>query len=143
MEEENKVDSAAEQEKQNLPCGRAVDACIYKAIENMIEGMKKEVAEKQNIQYPEQLTVAEIYFVVASTLAEACRKKFSVQLKNCVEAEKHKKVEVNMDVFILLKQLKEDGLVAEDLYNDLFAVLVEMKPELKQQVEADQARGII
>jgi len=74
---------------ETLPCGRR--ECAFKAVEQMVEGMKEEVVAKQNVQYSEQIVVAGIYDLTASTLAEACRKGFKVRLENCVEKEKHRK----------------------------------------------------
>ena len=125
----------------SLPCGR--DECIFKAVETMIEKMKDEVAKKQNIPYPEQIVVAEIYNVTASTLAEACRRKFKIKLKDCVESEKHRKDKVSLDTFILLKQLEEDGLVSSEYAAELFDSLVKIKPEMKEKVEKDREMGIL
>ena len=142
--EEKKSEPAAQSiEQPKLKCGRAADACVYKSVEKLVDQMKKEIIDRQNIQYPEQLTVAEIYNVVASTLAEACRRKIRVKLCDCLESDKHKQPEVTMDTFILLKQMQEDGYITEEMQAELFATLTEMKPELKQKVEDDHARGLI
>lgn len=122
-----------------LPCGRG--ECVFKAIEEMIARMKEEVAKRQNIPYKEQIVVAEIYNINANTLAEACRRKFKVSLENCIT--KSKKSQVSMDTFIFLNTLKEDGLISEEYKNELFDSLVEMKPEIKEQVEKDRGLGII
>jgi hypothetical protein len=149
MEEENasegkKSEPAAQTTEQpKLKCGRSADACVYKSVEKLVDQMKKEIIERQNIRYPEQLTVAEIYNIVASTLAEACRRKNSLKLNDCVEADKNKKPDVTMDTFILLKQMQEDGYITEEMQAELFATLIEMKPELKQKLEEDHAKGLI
>lgn len=124
-----------------LPCGRT--ECIFKAVEGMVEKMKEGIVAKQNIQYPEQVVVAGIYDLTASTLAEACRRGFKVRLENCIESEKHKDGKVTVDTFILLKQLKEDGLVAEEYESNLFNSLLEIEPEIKEQVEKDRELGIL
>jgi len=141
--EEKKSEPAQPIEQPKLKCGRSADACVYKSVEKLVDQMKKEIIDRQNIQYPEQLTVAEIYNIVASTLAEACRRKIRVKLGDCLESDKHKQPEVTMDTFILLKQMQEDGYITEEMQGELFAELVEMKPELKQKVEEDHARGMI
>jgi len=124
-----------------LPCGRT--ECIFKAVEGMVEKMKEEIATRQNIQYPEQIVVAGIYNLTASTLAEACRRGFKVRPENCIESEKHKEGQVTLDTFILLKQLKEDGLVAAEYEDKLFNSLLEMEPGIKDQVEKDRELGIL
>ena len=128
-------------EIKQLPCGRT--ECVFQAVENMIEKMKEEVAAKQNVQYSEQIVVAGIYGLTASTLAEACRRGFNIRLNNCLEKEKHMKGKVSLDTFILLKQLKDDKLVTAEYGEKLFGFLVEMKPELKEKVEQDRELGIL
>ena len=125
---------------EQLPCGRT--ECVFKAVQEMIEKMKGEIVSKQNIGYPEQIVVADIYNITASTLAEACRVNFKISLENCVEKEKHKKAEVTMDTFILLKTVNDDGLINEEYKNNLFDALVKINPSLKEQVEKDRDLGI-
>ena len=125
---------------EQLPCGRT--ECIFKAVENMIKKMKEEIIKTQNIAYPEQLTVAGIYNVTASTLAEACRKNFNIALDNCVEKENHKDIQVSVDTFILLKTMLDDGLINEEYKNKIFEMLLKMNPDLKEKVEKDKALGI-
>lgn len=125
--------------EQPLPCDRT--ECVYKAVKDMIERMKEEVAKRQSIEYPEQLTVAKIYEIVASTLAEACRKKFKVLPANCIDTAKHS--EVSMDTFILLSRLREDGLITAEYETEIFQTLLKMKPEIKEQVESDRAKGLL
>ena len=122
-------------------CGR--EECVFKAIKQMVERMKKEVAERQNIAYPEQIVVADIYNITASTLAEACRRIFKVRLEDCEESEAHRKSEVSLDTFILLKTLAEEGLISEDYKEKLFEMLLKMKPSLKKKVEADKKLGLL
>lgn len=122
-----------------LPCGRT--ECVFKAIEEMIAKMREDIAKKQNIAYTEQIVVAEIYNVTASTLAEACRKKFDVEPSNCIDKE-HKS-QVSMDTFILLKTIKDDGLISEEYKNDLFDMLLKMGPELEERVKKDKESGIL
>lgn len=125
---------------EQLPCGRI--ECIFKAVKDMIEKMKEEIVKTQNIAYPEQLTVAEIYNITASTLAEACRKNFKIDLENCVEKENHKDSKVSMDTFILLKTMVDDGLINEEYKNKIFEMLLKINPDLKEKVEKDKALGI-
>jgi len=122
-------------------CGR--HECIFRSVNNMIESMKKEIMSSQNVPYHEQLVVAEIYYITVSTLSEACRKFFKVDLANCDENEKHRSPTVTVDTFILLKQLKDDGLVSEAYEKELFDVLIKMSPELEQQVMKDRGSGIL
>ncbi|MGC8812301.1 MAG: hypothetical protein ACP5O8_01800 [Candidatus Aenigmatarchaeota archaeon] len=124
-----------------LPCNR--EECVFKAIHTLIERMKDDILKKQNLAYPEQVVVAEIYNITASTLAEACRKSFGIELENCVEKENHRKASVTMDTFILLKTIVDDGLISEEYKNKLFDALIEIKPELKEQVEKDKELGIL
>jgi hypothetical protein len=125
---------------EQLLCGRM--ECIFKAVENMIKKMKEEIVKTQNIAYPEQLTVAGIYNVTASTLAEACRKNFNISLDNCVEKENHKDIQVSVDTFILLKTMLDDELITEEYKNQIFEMLLKMNPDLKEKVEKDRALGI-
>jgi len=125
---------------EQLTCGRT--ECIFKAVENMINGMKEEIVRTQNITYPEQIRVAEIYNVVASSLAEACRKNFKIQLENCAEKEKHRPAQISMDTFILLKTIVDDELITEEYKEQIFEMLLKMNPELKEKVEKDKALGI-
>jgi hypothetical protein len=121
-----------------MACERS--ECIYKSIENMINKMKEEIAAKQSIAHPEQIAVAKIYYVVANTLAEACRRINKEKLENCVAKEES---DVSMDTFILLSRLKEDGYVSEKYAEELFEALIKMKPELEEKVREDRAKGLI
>jgi hypothetical protein len=125
---------------EQSPCGRA--ECIFKAVENMISRMKEEIVKTQSIAYPEQVRVAEIYNIVASTMAEACRKNFKIPLDNCVEKENHKSLQVSMDTFILLKTMLDDALITEEYKNQIFEMLLKMNPDLKEKVEKDKCLGI-
>lgn len=124
-----------------FPCKR--EECIFKAVHELIEKMKNEVVKQQQIAYPEQIVVAEIYNITASTLAEACRKAFNISLENCLEKNAHRKPEVSMDTFILLKTIADDNLITQDYKEKLFNALVELKPELKEKVEKDKELGIL
>lgn len=124
-----------------LPCGRT--KCIFRAVQGMVEKMKEEIVQKQNVAYPEQMVVADIYNITASTLAEACRRNFKIDLENCLEKEKHKKAEVSMDTFILLKTMADDGLIDEEYKNSLFDALLKINPDLKEQAEKDRELGIL
>jgi hypothetical protein len=124
-----------------LPCKR--EECVFKAIHQLIEKMKEDIIKKQNVAYPEQVVVAEIYNITASTLAEACRKAFGIELENCLEKENHREANVSMDTFILLKTIADDKLITEEYKEKLFNSLLEIKPELKEKVEKDKELGIL
>ncbi|MEM7825779.1 MAG: hypothetical protein QW412_02895 [Candidatus Aenigmatarchaeota archaeon] len=119
------------------------EECVFKAIHELIEKMKSDIIKQQEVAYPEQLVVAEIYNIAASTLAEACRKAFGIALEACIEKENHRKANVSIDTFILLKTIAEDKLITEDYKETLFNSLLEMKPELKEIVEKDKETGIL
>jgi hypothetical protein len=137
MEEQQQAQ--ATQQLQQLPCGRT--ECVYNIVIQMINKMTLEVASRQNIQYPEQIRVAQIYYLTASTLAEACRRKFRIELKDCIESKEHKPADVSIDTFILLNQLKQDDEITPEYEEALFQSLTEMKPELKDRVETDRGKG--
>ena len=118
-----------------------MENCALKAVQEMINKMKEEIARIQNIPYPEQIVVAEIYNVVARILCEACKRQIGV--KNCKPEVMKKSDELTMDAFILLKQLKDDGLISEEYYEQLFEGLVKIKPELEEKLREDKAKGII
>jgi len=115
--------------------------CIFKSVESMINKMREEVATKQNIMHPEQIRVAEIYYHTANTLSEACRRMSSKKLDECVNQEK--KFDVSMDTFILLSRMKEDGIISENYFEELFESLVKMKPELERKIREDKEKGLI
>jgi hypothetical protein len=117
--------------------------CAYKAVIDMIEKMKEEIARTQNISYPAQIRVAEIYYVVADTLAEACKIFHGKKQEHCSARETDKKIDVSMDTFILLSRLKEDGFISEEYANKLFEGLIKMKPELESQARQDKEKGLI
>ncbi|MEM5879633.1 MAG: hypothetical protein QXU74_04050 [Candidatus Aenigmatarchaeota archaeon] len=119
-----------------------MEDCALKAVEEVIEKMKEEIAKTQNIPYPEQIVVAEIYNVVARVLCEACSKQ-GAKKENCRPEGMKKGDELTMDAFILLKQLKDDGLLSEEYYERLFEGLIKIKPELEKQVREDRTRGLI
>jgi hypothetical protein len=120
-----------------------MEECIYKAVQDMVKRMKEEIARTQNVQYSEQIVVAEIYNVVANNLAEACRVLNKGKKENCTSPDKLKKAEVNLDTFILLKQLREDKLISEEYAEQLFQTLLRINPTIKEQVEKDRAIGLI
>jgi len=117
--------------------------CVHKAIYDMIDRMKQEIAKTQSVTHPEQIRVAEIYYIVADNLAHACRNCYGGKQDGCGAPDALKKENVTMDTFILLKQLRDDNLVSEEYYEDLFQSLVKMKPEMKQQVEKERSTGMI
>ena len=116
--------------------------CVYEAIQKMVKEMKEQVAKSQNIQYIEQIRVAEIYNVVANNLSAACKKQYE-KMDNCKAPLDIKNQEITMDTFIMLSQLKQDGLISEEYFNGLFEGLVKMKPELESQVRADKEKGLL
>ncbi len=116
--------------------------CAFQAIEEMIKKMKEEVMSRQNISYPEQITVAGIYDVIAENLAEACRRQFG-KLGHCACNKDKLNSDVTMDTFILLKTLREDNLISQQYADALFNELVVMKPELKEVVQKDRERGLV
>lgn len=116
--------------------------CVYEAIQKMMADMKEQVARTQNIKYPEQIRVAEIYNVVANNLAVACRTRYG-KIDNCKALADVKNSEITMDTFIMLTQLKQDGLISEEYFNNLFEGLIKMKPELEPQVRADKEKGLL
>lgn len=124
------------------PIIRLMPECVFRAVHEMIEKMKEEIAKTQNITYPEQITVAEIYNVVARVLGEACKKQLG-EREGCTAEPMKEGDEVTMDAFILLKQLKEDNLISEEYYEQIFEGLIKMKPEMEEQVRQDRAKGLI
>jgi hypothetical protein len=124
-----------------LPCGKT--ECVFRAIDEMVRKMKGDIAEKQHIQYPEQIVVAGIYDLTASTLAEACRRSSKTEIGCCLEKDKRLDVKASIDTFILLRQLKDEDLVSAECEEMLFKSLLEMNPSLKEQVEKDRELGIL
>jgi len=122
---------------------RQQNECIHKAIYEMIERMKEEIAKTQTITHPEQIRVAEIYYVAADNMAHACKKCFGGKQDGCAAPDALRKESVTMDTFILLKQLREDGLISEEYAEDLFKALLDMNTAIKATVEADRAKGLI
>ncbi|MEM7821240.1 MAG: hypothetical protein QXX38_00255 [Candidatus Aenigmatarchaeota archaeon] len=123
----------------DFPCGRK--ECVFSSIEEMIKKMKEEVARKQNIVFPEQIVVAEIYNINASTLAEACRRRFKIFSEKCIV--KDRRINVNIDTFIFLKTIEEEGIISKEYKNELFESLLEMRPEIKEIVKKDKELGIL
>ena len=120
-----------------------MEDCVYKAVQEMIKRMKEDIARTQNIQYSEQIVVAEIYNIVSNNLCEACRVFNKGKKENCVASGKLKKSEITLDTFILLKQLKEENAISEQYAEQLFESLLKINPALKEQVERDKASGLI
>ena len=116
--------------------------CAFQAVQEMIKRMREEVAKTQNIQYPEQIAVAEIYNVVAKIFGEACKRQLGKR-EGCTAEPMKKGDELTMDAFILLKQLREDNLISEEYYEQIFEGLIKMKPELEAQVREDRSKGLI
>lgn len=115
--------------------------CIFQAVQEMVGKMKEEIAKTQNISYPEQIAVAEIYNVVARVLGEACHKQLG-KIEGCTAEPMRKGDEVTMDAFILLKQMREDNLISEEYYEKIFEGLIKIKPELEEQVRQDRSKGL-
>jgi len=120
-----------------------MEECVYKAVQDMVKRMKEEVARTQNVQYSEQIVVAEIYNVTANNLAEACRVFHKGKKENCSAPDKLKKAEITLDTFILLKQLREDKAISEEYAEQLFETLLKINPAIKEQVEKDRSIGLI
>lgn len=116
--------------------------CAFKAVQDTIEKMKEEIAKTQNIKYTEQITVAEIYNVVARIIGEACKRQLG-EREGCTAEPMKKTDELTMDTFILLKQLSEDNLISEEYYEQIFEGLIKMKPELEEKVRQDRSKGLI
>lgn len=121
-------------------CGR--EECIYKAIEDMVNKMKEQLAQRQNLPYDEQIVVAKIYDLNAAVLSEACRRKFGIKKKDCEPSSQFKKKNLSMDTFILLNQLKEDGFITEEQKKVIFEALIELNPDIKEIIEKDRS-GLI
>lgn len=122
-------------------CGR--DECIHKAMQDMINKMKGDVAERQAIAYNEQIVVAQIYDINAAILAEACRRNFKVKRGDCEPSQKFQQKHLTLDTFILLNQLEEDGYISEEHKQTIFDALVKIKPGIKKLIEGDRAKGLI
>ena len=122
-------------------CGK--DECIHKAMQSMIDKMKGDVAQKQDIAYNEQIVVAQIYDINAAILAEACRRNFKVKKGDCEPSQKFQRKHLTLDTFILLNQLKEDEFITEEHKQIIFDALVKIKPEIKKLIEEDRTRGLI
>jgi hypothetical protein len=110
-------------------------------MEKMINEMKEQIAKTQKIKYPEQLTVAQIYYLVGRCLAEACRQKFGKCELDC--PKEFNKDDINMDAFILLSGLKEDGFISQEYDDALFDSLLKIRPDLKIMVEKDKEVGLL
>lgn len=121
---------------------REENECAFRAVKEMIERMKREVARAQNIQYPEQIAVAKIYDVVADTLAEACKKIHQGRPDGCA-CNEDKTAVITYDMFILLHQLKEDALLSEKYADALFEQLLKMNPDLEDVIRKDREKGLV
>lgn len=126
-------------------CGRSDSGgeCVGLAVHRMMDGMKKEVAERQNIAYSDQIVVAKIYDITAAILSEACRRNLGVDKQDCEPSEHFNSEHLTLDTFILLNQMKEDGIISEEYKQILFDALIKIKPELKKKVEEDRSLGLI
>jgi len=125
-------------------CGRnKSDECVYAAIQSMINKMKEQLAERQSMLHAEQIVVAKIYDITATILAEACRRNFGIAKSACEPSKQFKLKYLTLDTFILLNQLKEEGLVSEEYKQTIFKALIKVKPEIKKLIKADMSRGLI
>lgn len=115
--------------------------CVFKSMNKMIDEMKEHVARTQKIQYPEQLTVAQIYSVVGNCLAAACKESFGKCEEDC--PKNFNKDDISMDTFILLSRLKEDGFISVEYADALFESLLRIRPDLKFMVEKDKELGLL
>lgn len=115
--------------------------CVHRAIEKMINEMKEHIVKTQNIQYPEQLTVAQIYYVAGKCLAEACRQKFGKCELEC--PKEFNKDDIAMDTFIMMSRLREDSFISQEYADALFESLLRIRPDLKFLVEKDKEIGLL
>jgi len=122
-----------EEKNKNLEATSGRKDCAYKAIKDMIENMKNDIAQKANVP-KDQIVVANIYNIVADTLAEACMKAFGKRLGNCICQSSGKNTSVSMDTFILMNTIFEDGMVTEGYKAKIFEQLIKMNPSLKNKV---------
>ncbi len=120
-------------------CGR--EECVYAAAQNMINKMKEEVVQRQSIVYEGQIVVAKIYDVIASILAEACRRNFAIDRANCEPSNQFHQESLTLDTFILLNQLKEDGFIGEEYKSVIFEALIKIDPEVQKIIEGN--RGLV
>lgn len=115
--------------------------CVHKAMKKMINEMKEQITKTQNIQYPEQLTVAKIYYIAGNCLAEACRQKFGKCELDC--PKEFNKDDISRDTFIMLSRLKEDGFIPQEYADALFESLLRIRTDLKFLVEKDKEVGLL
>jgi len=116
--------------------------CAYQAIKDLVESMKNDVAQKANIPKG-QIVIADIYNVVADTLAEACKKAFGKKFEHCQCQNPGKNISISMDTFILLKTILEDGKISEEYKARIFEQLIKMNPSLKSKVVQDFESGFL
>lgn len=125
-------------------CGRDKnDECVYAAVQSMINKMKEQLAERQSILHTEQIVVAKIYDIAATTLAEACRRNFGVRKAACEPSKQFKLKHLTLDTFILLNQLMEEKFVSEKYKQTVFNALIKVKPEIKKLLKDNIRRGLI
>ena len=122
-----------EEKNENLEETLEKGDCAFKAIKDMIEGMKSDFAQKANVP-KDQIVVANIYNIVADTLAEACKKAFGKRLGHCHCQNSGQNISVSMDTFILLNTIFEDGMITEGYKAKIFEQLIKMNPSLKNKV---------
>jgi hypothetical protein len=140
-----KSGEAALPQKSIRLCARVSQGkeCVYLAVQKMIKRMKEDIARVQAIPYPEQIVVAKIYDIVLRLMAEACRRSFDVDRQDCDPSVGHDTGSANLDMFILLNQLKEDGYITEEYKSELFLALSNLSPQIRELVKSDAARGLL
>jgi hypothetical protein len=117
--------------------------CVYLSVQRMIKRMKEDIAKVQALPYPEQIVVAQIYDIVSRLMAEACRRNNGIERRDCEPSVGYSTDSANLDTFILLNQLKEDGYISEEYKNELFGALTNLSPQIKGLVESDAAKGLL
>lgn len=123
-----------EEKNENLEGTLEKKDCAYKAIKDMIENMKNDIAQKANVS-KDQIVVANIYNIVADTLAETCKKAFGKRLEHCHCQNSGKNVSVSMDTFILLNTIFEDGMITEGYKAKIFEQLIKTNPSFRNKVK--------
>ncbi len=122
-------------------CGR--QECVYQSVQDMVNKMKEDIAKKQSISYPEQIVVAKIYDVTAAILSEACRANFAIDRNSCEPSKQFRSEFLTIDTFILLNQMKEDGIIKEEYAQILFETLKKLKPDIARLVDEDRTKGLV
>ena len=117
--------------------------CVFKAVQDMLQRMKEDIATRQSILHVDQIRVAEIYNLMSYSLAEACKIHSEKIPEHCTLKDRNKKPEVTIDTFIFLNQLKDDGLISEQYYDNIFESLIKINPDIEKKVREDKSRGFL